>query len=282
MNHKIINGDCLEKLDELEENSIDCIVTDPPYLLEFMGKEWDKVDKIDPAFGFYFAGLTDGEGCFRIHREKGGDYYACVFQLKLRKDDRAILEKIQKTLGIGHIQDVKASGSSNPCSVYLVQSRDECNKLAQVFLKFPLQAKKQRDFFKWYEALIAWNNQEPGNRWHGKADVSAMEKAWLEMKKVREYTENPEPVNPQEFFHYLWAKRCLRVLKPGGYLLAFGGTRTYHRIACAIEDAGFEIRDCILWIYGSGFPKSMNIGKTLLKKIEEELRKQGVEQIEWK
>lgn len=62
-----------------------------------------------------------------------------------------------------------------------------------------------------------------------------------------------------------WNK-CLRVLKPGGYLLAFGGTRTYHRIACAIEDAGFEIRDCIMWLYGSGFPKSMNIGLAIDKK----------------
>ena len=57
----------------------------------------------------------------------------------------------------------------------------------------------------------------------------------------------------------LW-KKALRVLKPGGYLLAFGGTRTYHRICCAIEDAGFEIRDTIMWLYGSGFPKSHNIG----------------------
>ena len=63
----------------------------------------------------------------------------------------------------------------------------------------------------------------------------------------------------------LWSK-ALRVLKPGGYLLAFGGTRTYHRIACAIEDAGFEIRDCIMWIYGSGFPKSTNIGLMIDKK----------------
>ena len=59
-----------------------------------------------------------------------------------------------------------------------------------------------------------------------------------------------------------WAK-AYRVLKRGGYLLAFGGTRTFHRIACAIEDAGFEIRDCIMWLYGSGFPKSMNIGKAI-------------------
>ena len=57
-----------------------------------------------------------------------------------------------------------------------------------------------------------------------------------------------------------WEK-CLKVLKPGGYLLSFGGSRTFHRIACAIEDAGFEIRDTIMWIYGSGFPKSMSISK---------------------
>lgn len=61
-------------------------------------------------------------------------------------------------------------------------------------------------------------------------------------------------------------KKCYEVLKPGGYLLAFGGSRTFHRIACAIEDAGFEIRDTIMWIYGSGFPKSMNIGLAIDKK----------------
>lgn len=77
-------------------------------------------------------------------------------------------------------------------------------------------------------------------------------------------------------------RHCLRVLKPGGYLLAFGGSRTFHRIACAIEDAGFEIRDTIMWLYGSGFPKSMNIGKAVLKDIEDELKKQGVEGIKWK
>lgn len=54
-------------------------------------------------------------------------------------------------------------------------------------------------------------------------------------------------------------RECLRVLKPGGHLLAFGGSRTYHRLACAIEDAGFEIRDQIQWLYGSGFPKSLNV-----------------------
>lgn len=59
-----------------------------------------------------------------------------------------------------------------------------------------------------------------------------------------------------------WAE-VLRVLKPGGHLLSFSGSRTYHRMACAIEDAGFEIRDQILWVFGSGFPKSLNIGKAV-------------------
>lgn len=64
----------------------------------------------------------------------------------------------------------------------------------------------------------------------------------------------------------LW-KECLRVLKPGGHLLAFGGTRTWHRLAVAIEDAGFEIRDNIAWLYGSGFPKSHNISKAIDKTL---------------
>lgn len=110
--NKIIQGDCLEKLKELPENSVDSIVTDPPYELGFMGKDWDRT-------------------------------------------------------GIA-------------------------------------------------------NNVE------------------------------------------LW-KECLRVLKPGGHLLSFGGTRTYHRMAVAIENAGFEVRDMVEWIYGSGFPKSLNIGKAVDK-----------------
>ena len=61
-------------------------------------------------------------------------------------------------------------------------------------------------------------------------------------------------------------EQCLRVLKEGGYLLAFGGSRTFHRLASAIEDAGFEIRDTILWVYGSGFPKSMSISKGIESK----------------
>jgi len=62
----------------------------------------------------------------------------------------------------------------------------------------------------------------------------------------------------------LW-RECLRVLKPGGHLLSFGGTRTWHRVAVGIEDAGFEVRDSIAWMYGSGFPKSLDVSKAIDK-----------------
>jgi site-specific DNA-methyltransferase (adenine-specific) len=62
-----------------------------------------------------------------------------------------------------------------------------------------------------------------------------------------------------------WAREAYRVLKPGGNLLAFAGTRTYHRMASGVEDAGFEIRDCIAWMYGSGFPKSLDVSKAIDK-----------------
>jgi len=67
-------------------------------------------------------------------------------------------------------------------------------------------------------------------------------------------------------------EEALRVLKPGGYLLAFGGTRTYHRLAVAIEDAGFEVRDCFAWMYGSGFPKSHDVGKAIDKRRDDSER----------
>ena len=77
----------------------------------------------------------------------------------------------------------------------------------------------------------------------------------------------------------IW-QECLRVLKPGGHLLSFAGSRTYHRIACAIEDAGFEIRDQIMWVYGSGFPKSLNIGKAIDKMQGNEREVVGFEMVD--
>lgn len=73
----------------------------------------------------------------------------------------------------------------------------------------------------------------------------------------------------------IWAE-CLRVLKPGGHLLAFAGTRTQHRMAVRIEDAGFEIRDMIAWVYGSGFPKSHDVSKAIDKAAGAEREVLGV------
>lgn len=74
----------------------------------------------------------------------------------------------------------------------------------------------------------------------------------------------------------IW-EQCLRVLKPGGHLLAFAGTRTQHRMAVRIEDAGFEIRDMIAWVYGSGFPKSLDVSKAIDKAAGAEREVLGTE-----
>lgn len=82
--------------------------------------------------------------------------------------------------------------------------------------------------------------------------LAFMDKKWDKFKDSAQYAEWCEQ----------WARECLRVLKPGGHLLAFGGTRTYHALAWGIEQAGFEIRDMIEWLYLSGFPKGIsNLGK---------------------
>jgi len=157
--------DCIKGMKQLEENSIDAIVTDPPYGLEFMGKDWDRLS----------GGFSDGEfKGFRLPKTSGGN------------------------------RNVKCP---------------ECGKW--IYDHHPRECR-----------------------------CGGVER----LKSLK-----------QKEFHYLWAIEALRVLKPGGHLLSFGGTRTYHRMAVAIEDAGFEIRDMIEWVYGSGFPKSHNIGKSVDK-----------------
>jgi len=79
----------------------------------------------------------------------------------------------------------------------------------------------------------------------------------------------------QEEWHRRWAVEALRVLKPGGHLIAFGGSRTSHRLVCAVEDAGFEVRDCLSWLY-CGFPKSLDVSKALDRAAGAERRVVGV------
>ena len=79
-----------------------------------------------------------------------------------------------------------------------------------------------------------------------------------------------------------WAQECLRVLKPGGHIVAFASTRTYHRLAVNLEDAGFQIRDMITWCYFSGFPKNLNISKQIDKAAGAEREVVGVSPYYWK
>lgn len=147
---KLHLGDCMDVMRSMPDNSIDAIVTDPPYGLSFMGKEWDSF----------------GSGT----RQPGDEHYVTPDNPYGRSKARyGYGSKVQKSMAAFQVA------------------------MTPVF------------------------------------------------------------------------EEALRVAKPGAHLLCFGGTRTFHRMACAIEDAGWEIRDCIMWVYGSGFPKSMDVAKAIDK-----------------
>lgn len=140
MNFSLHLGDCPEVLRSMPENSVDSVVTDPPYGIRFMGKAWDGQDIVEMT---------------KRDRPKGGE-----------------------------------------------------NSLAMSAGKYS----------RTYEDMLCF-----------------------------------------EEFTLAWAKEAIRVLKPGGHILVFCSPRSYHRMACGIEDAGFEIRDQVQWLFGSGFPKSHNL-----------------------
>jgi DNA modification methylase len=145
-------GDCLDVLRGMPDNSVDSVCTDPPYGLEFMGKDWDsfRVDRRQPGDDSFTTG-TGAFGRATVRYGVGGSYGG---------DSAAAMRAFQ---------------------------------------------------------------------------------AWCEE----------------------WSRECLRVLKPGGHMLAFGGTRTWHRLACAVEDTGVEMRDSIAWLYASGFPKSLDVQRSI-------------------
>jgi DNA modification methylase len=258
-----IHGDCLDKLRQLADNSVDSICTDPPYGLDFMGKAFDTFtgNGIDPGFCHWLAGFTDGEGCFSVHKKNvnGCETYDCQFSIQLRRDDKPVLERIQRELGIGTIHDRPGpGGNAGPQVRYCVSSQRDCKVLRDIFRAFPLRAKKATDFQLWSETLDRWLEHERG-AWGDMADARDR------LMANRKYKVEGVRVDPFQLWCMSWARECLRVLKPGGYLLAFGGTRTYHRLTSAIEDAGFEIHDSLTWIHGNGYPKA----KTCLKPSHE-------------
>lgn len=244
-------GDCAEIMREMDENSVDSVVCDPPYGIEFMGRTWDsfKGEDIDPAFLHWFAGFVDGEGCFSVHRKhvNGYETYDCQFSITLRADDRPILERIHRTLGIGTLSRPSAhrSGDDNPKARYSVSAKAELCALRDILRAFPLRAKKALDFELWADALEAWLRHEPGE-W---ADMAA---ARGRLMATREYVEEGIRVDPFQLWCWRWAREALRVLKPGGHAVVFGGTRSSHRLTSGLEDAGFQIRDVLMWLYGSG------------------------------
>jgi DNA modification methylase len=262
---RIVEGECVEAMRQMPEASVDAVVCDPPYALAFMGKPWDAYDgREDAGFAYWLAGFIDGEGCFAIKGHSRGTY-APSFRVKLRADDRGILDGIRRTLGIGTVAEHAGSGGSERQASWTVGDRAGCQRLVDLLDKYPLRAKKRNDYLHWREAVCEWTERPRGNRWDGPSDQTRMSALRDALMEGRRYTEVPWSGHEFQDWCRLWAREALRVLKPGGHLLAFGGSRTYHRMASGIEDAGFEIRDCLAWIYGSGFPKSLDVSKAIDK-----------------
>ena len=156
----ILKDDCLEVMKAMKPNSVDAIVTDPPYGLEFMGKEWDKL----------------------------------------------------------------------------------------------------------------WDKREFGKTEYSKKSFTCSDGSTRKTNPVTRNLNNPNYKAGLEaqLWHTQWLTEAYRVLKPGGSMLVMGGTRTSHRLACAIEDSGFIIKDTLMWIYGSGFPKAQDLGKMIDKRAGKE------------
>ena len=141
----------------------------------------------DEAFFHWLAGFIDGEGCFRIQKEKGGGYYACQFSLKLRDDDRAILEECVRRTRAGILHVMAAYGTSRPGVRWAVQSRADCWKLAAILDRHPLRAKKAREYAVWREALEVWTHMKRGHRWHGPRDWTPMIEFKQQIEDLRVY-----------------------------------------------------------------------------------------------
>lgn len=159
-------GDCLDVLASLDAESVDAVVTDPPYGISFMGKHWDRFD-IEERVG-------------KRDVSKLGVRLTGGIESPARKETARTTSAYANAAGAAGGYDFSATGN--------------------------------RAFQQWVEQ---------------------------------------------------WASECVRILKPGGHLVSFGGTRTYHRLAAGVEDAGFEIRDQLAWMFGSGFPKSLDVSKAI-------------------
>ena len=142
---------------------------------------------LDAGFGDWFAGLTDGEGNFSIHRI-AGTYFRPSFAIKLRDDNTAILKEIQTQLGLGAIyREVNRRGNRNPCRRWVVQSRTDAQELVEILDRYPLRSRKAADYAIWQRAVAQWSTMPRGKRWCGHRDWAAMVELKEQLESVRKY-----------------------------------------------------------------------------------------------
>jgi DNA modification methylase len=192
----LLHGDCIEVMAELEADSVDAVVTDPPYGLEFMGKEWDSFST--SGAGFSKPGIGD-------------------------RPTKWVSSSAGQVIGTPNRTCATCGGRE--------RGKKKCGC--------------EQPEWKPTGPPRSSEDRRVGDGWLGRTNLSQMLRF--------------------QYWCIEWGREALRVTKPGGYLLAFGGTRTHHRLVCALEDAGWIIRDELDWIYASGFPK----GKANLKPAHE-------------
>jgi hypothetical protein len=152
-----------------------------------------QIDRIDPAFGHWFAGFVDGEGCFYVRRARhpyrGKIYetYGCSLTLAVRDDDLPILQTIVDKLGMGVISRYKPrqSAEQRPVACLSIHNKADVLGLVEFFDTFSLQSKKARDYEVWRRAVLEWH-RERGAKTRGR-DWSVMAQLHQELKDVRRY-----------------------------------------------------------------------------------------------
>lgn len=137
---------------------------------------------LDIAFGHWFAGFTDGEGCFRIKPTNKGTYQ-CRFSIGLRADDEPILREIRDEIGAGILVHSGRDSIKQEQWRYEVNSKAGCLALVEAFDRFPLRAKKARDYDVWRRAVMVWASVENGRR----ADWSEMAALADELREARRF-----------------------------------------------------------------------------------------------
>jgi hypothetical protein len=148
---------------------------------------------IDDAFGHWLAGFIDGEGSFTITAGRGRGSAVCALSLGLRDDDRPILDDIACTTGLGRVFNHHRSGTSRPRAVWKVYSRPDCAALVNLLDRYPLRAKKARDYAIWREAVGVWTAviyRGPGAPALNRPTWDRMAVLREEIRKVRIYTEH--------------------------------------------------------------------------------------------